>query len=109
MVKRRSDNWKAVERAIAALLGGVRVPVSGRTRGDNPDIAHTAYSIEVKHSKNFPKWILGAFDQADKSHKIAGQRSIVVLHPKNTEYRNAIVMVRLSDFTEMEQDDGDDD
>ena len=32
--------WKATERRIAALLGGRRVPVSGRGRGDQPDVAH---------------------------------------------------------------------
>ncbi len=32
--------WKATERRVAALLGGRRVPVSGRGRGDAPDIAH---------------------------------------------------------------------
>ncbi len=32
--------WKATERRITALLGGKRVRVSGRGRGDQPDIAH---------------------------------------------------------------------
>jgi len=41
-------SWKQSERTIAALLGGERVPVTGRQRGDAPDIAHPVLSIEVK-------------------------------------------------------------
>jgi hypothetical protein len=41
-------SWKQAERSIAALLGGERVPVTGRQRGDAPDIAHPTLSIEVK-------------------------------------------------------------
>ncbi len=40
--------WKATERKIAALLGGRRVPVSGRGRGDAPDIARPWLALEVK-------------------------------------------------------------
>jgi len=40
--------WKATERRIAALLGGRRVPVSGRGRGNAPDIAHPWLALEVK-------------------------------------------------------------
>lgn len=40
--------WKHAELEIAALLGGERVPVTGRQRGDAPDIDHPTLSIEVK-------------------------------------------------------------
>ncbi len=33
--------WKATERRVATVLGGKRVPVSGRGRGDAPDVGHT--------------------------------------------------------------------
>ncbi len=45
---RSRGRWKQVEREIAADFGGRRVPVSGRQRGDAPDIDHPLYSIEVK-------------------------------------------------------------
>ena len=32
------ETWKASERRMAAILGGVRVPVTGRARGSVPDI-----------------------------------------------------------------------
>ncbi len=46
--------WKRTERAIAARLGGVRVPVSGRQRGDAPDIAHPTFAVEVKSRASLP-------------------------------------------------------
>ena len=46
-------DWKACERKVAALLGGKRVPVSGRARGHSPDIEHERLSIEVKSRKSF--------------------------------------------------------
>ena len=39
-------NWKACERNVAEHLGGKRVPVSGRARGDAPDIEHPELTIE---------------------------------------------------------------
>jgi hypothetical protein len=41
-------DWKACERKIAEILGGVRVPVTGRQRGATPDVEHPSLSIEVK-------------------------------------------------------------
>ena len=59
--------WKATERRIAALLGGRRVPVSGRGRGDAPDIAHPWLALEVKDRATLPAWLLDALDQAERS------------------------------------------
>ena len=49
-------DWKACERRIADLLGGQRIPITGRQRGETPDIEHEALSIEVKLKKAFPAW-----------------------------------------------------
>jgi hypothetical protein len=43
--------WKEIERWWALQLGGRRVPVTGRQRGDAPDVEHPRYSIEVKAGK----------------------------------------------------------
>ena len=51
----RTNNWKNIERSIAKLIDGDRVPVSGRQRGSAPDIAHPLLSVEVKHRKSLPK------------------------------------------------------
>jgi len=52
--------WKRTERNVAALLGGRRVPVTGRQRGDTPDVAHPLLSLEVKHRREVPAWLTGA-------------------------------------------------
>nr|MBA3415748.1 hypothetical protein [Chloroflexia bacterium] len=64
--------WKQTERRIAAMLGGERVPVSGRGRGDAPDVAHDSFSIEVKHRQTLPGWLLDALAQAEAAS--AGNR-----------------------------------
>ena len=51
-------DWKACERRVAEILGGVRVPVTGRQRGVAPDIEHETLSIEVKSRKSLPEWLL---------------------------------------------------
>ncbi len=50
-------DWKACERRVAELLGGRRVPVSGRQRGDAPDVMHEWHSIELKSRRRLPIWI----------------------------------------------------
>ena len=45
--------WKATERAIAARLGGRRVPITGRQRGDVPDVAHPAFAMRLA---DFEDW-----------------------------------------------------
>ncbi len=32
--------WQRTERSIAGIIGGERMPVSGRQRGDQPDVRH---------------------------------------------------------------------
>jgi hypothetical protein len=57
--------WKATERRIAALLGGRRVPVSGRGRGDQPDVAPPWFSLEVKDRDTL---IVGQFEAGKFTH-----------------------------------------
>jgi hypothetical protein len=87
------------ERKIAELLGGRRVPVSGRQRGDVPDVYHPALSIEVKARKCIPAWIQDAMKQAEASARY-GQLPVAVLHQSGQRYRDALVLVRLGDFGE---------
>lgn len=94
------SQWKAVERAIAARLGGQRVPVPGRHNSEAPDIEHEWLAIEVKHRNNMPMWIAKAMKQAIASQKSEQQLPIVVLHEKNKPYDEANVVIRLSDFVD---------
>jgi hypothetical protein len=90
-------DWKACERNVAALLGGRRIPVSGRGRGDNPDIHHELFSIEVKSRKTIPAWLEDAMRQAEASVK-DGRLPVVVLHQDRTPYAESLVVLRLEDF-----------
>jgi len=91
--------WKRTEREIAKLLGGRRVPVTGRQRGDAPDIEHPWLSIEVKHRKTVPAWLLDAIDQAEASNT-GEQLPVVVLHPHGKRHADNLVIIRLGDFIE---------
>jgi len=89
--------WKATARRIAALLGGRRVPVSGRGRGDQPDIAHPWLALEVKDRATLPAWLLDALDQAECAATPA-QLPVAVLHRAGDRHDHALIVVRLADF-----------
>jgi hypothetical protein len=93
-------DWKTCERHVAELLGGKRVPVSGRARGDAPDVAHERLSIEVKSRKTLPAWLLDALAQARAATK-DGRVPVAVLHQDRKQYRDALVVMRLADFVEL--------
>ncbi len=90
-------DWKACERNIAKLLGGVRVPVTGRQRGATPDVEHPTLSIECKSRKKLPAWIEDAMKQAEASAK-DGRLPVVVLHQDCALYSESLVVLRLEDF-----------
>jgi len=50
---------KRTKRAIAACIGGQRVPVSGRQRGGVPDIARDRHAIECKYRQTVAVWLRG--------------------------------------------------
>ena len=89
--------WKACERRVAELQGGVRAPVSGRCRGDTSDVLHPDLSIEVKSRKQLPAWLENATRQAEAA-AIDGQLPVVVLHEKGKRYKAALVVIRLENF-----------
>ncbi len=94
----KNPDWKRTERKIAAQLGGQRVPVTGRARGDAPDIRHAWLSIEAKHRAKLPEWLHDAMRQAEASQQ-AAQLPIVVLHESGQRHGQDLVVLRLADFT----------
>jgi hypothetical protein len=103
--------WKEAERFIAAALGGSRVPVTGRQRGDVPDIEHPRFAIEVKRRATayaFPKWLETAFDQAQACNPGDKTPIVVIQHAqgrgKPSQY---FVMLALNDFAELVVSDDD--
>ncbi len=66
-------DWKDCERRIAEVLGGVRVPVSGRQRDHAPDVEHSTLAIEVKSRKRLPNWLEDALRLAEASAEVCGR------------------------------------
>ena len=99
------SRWKATERKVAALLGGARVPVSGRARGDQPDVRHPWLSIEIKDRKELPAWLLDALAQAEAA-ATPDQLPLAVLHEAGRRHDRALVVLRLADFIEWFGDTG---
>ena len=91
--------WKQTERKVAAALGGERVPVTGRQRGSAPDVAHEWLSIEVKHRKEMPAWLMDAMAQARASIR-GNQLPVVVLHENGRHHKGDLVVIRLEDFVD---------
>lgn len=88
--------WKACERRVAKYIGGERVPVSGRARGDKPDIDHNFLSIEVKYRAKFPFWLHDAMAQAEAS-AMPRQMPCVILCEKGQETGETFICFRLRD------------
>jgi len=89
--------WKRRERRIADLLGGRRVPVTGRNRGDAPDVEHEDLAIEVKDRKRLPAWIHDALAQATACAR-PGQLPIAVLHQRGQQYDQSMVVIQIGQF-----------
>lgn len=90
-------SWKRAERKVAELLGGVRVPVSGRQRGHTPDVEHPSLSIEVKSRKSLPAWLLDALEQAQAASR-NGRLPVAVLHQEHRLYADSLCVLRLEDL-----------
>ena len=90
--------WKRTEREVAARLNGKRVPITGRQRGDVPDVAHDWLSIEVKHRRIVPAWLSDAMAQADAANKAGDRLPVVVVHEEGKRHDDNLVVMRLGDF-----------
>lgn len=95
MSGRRPATWKQAEREVARRLGGQRVPVTGRGRGDAPDIEHARLSPEVKHRATLPGWLLDAMAQATAA-AADGRVPVAVLHPAGGRYDDCLCVLRLA-------------
>ena len=89
--------WKAAERELAERVGGRRVPVTGRSRGDRPDIEHPWLSIEAKSWSAMPERVVTALRQAEAA-ATAGKLPVALIHGNGERYEAALVVMRLGDF-----------
>ena len=68
--------WKKQERSVAALLGGVRLPNSGRGQ---PDVrCPDGLACQVKTTTALPRWLTAAVAQAERDAE-PGKLPVVVL------------------------------
>lgn len=88
--------WKACERRVAKYIGGERVPITGRQRGDAPDIAHNWLSVEVKYRKALPAWLKDAMHQAKASARCS-QTPIVILCEKGSDVGKSFAIFELEE------------
>ncbi len=79
------------------MLGGERIPVSGRVRGDAPDVEHESLSVEVKSRKSVPAWLRDALEQADAASR-DGKLPVCVVHEEGKPYKESIVVMNLGEF-----------
>lgn len=82
-----TKTWKAVERRVAELLGGVRV---GNRGAATEDVEHVVFSVEVKHRKNLPQIVAESYDQCRRNAK-AGKVPLVVLHAESSRRYMAVL------------------
>lgn len=68
--------WKRAEREIASLLGGVRLPNSGRGQ---PDVIAGHLAVQVKTKTTLPAWLIEAMDQAIRD-ACDDQQPVVILN-----------------------------
>ena len=84
---------EVVEDVRASCSRGARRPsgsVSGRARGDAPDVATPSLAVEVKSRKALPGWIKDALAQAEAS-AWKPQLPIVVVHEEGRRYADSLV------------------
>lgn len=89
--------WKACERRVAKYIGGERVPITGRQRGDVPDIEHNFLVPEVKYKNKMPAWIYDALNQAEAAQRRTSQMPCVILVEKGQKIGDALIVFRLGD------------
>jgi len=94
------SNWKKKEREWAAALGGKRVPITGRQRGDVPDIEHPLWAIELKSGKALvSSRVKTALDQAKAAAVGTDKTPLVCLDETRQGSGNIkLVVMTLDDF-----------
>ena len=76
------STWKQSERRMASQMGGQRVPVSGRSRGDHPDITgadNAGFPISIEHK--YGRRILSAriHEALDQAHAARRDNELAVV------------------------------
>lgn len=87
--------WKDLERRVAKLLGGVRIPCNGAA---SPDVLVGDWlAVECKYRTKLPAWLSGALSQVEGCAG-GGRLPIVVLFERGRRTGDSLVVMRLSAF-----------
>ncbi len=90
--------WKAAERSLAKLLGGDRIPVTGRHNQETPDLDVADLAVEVKARTKLPQLIKLAMQQAECAGAKLNKVPIAIFHEKGKRFLDAYVIIRLDWF-----------
>ena len=90
-------SWKRNESEVAEFIGGERVPVSGRQRGNQPDIKHPWLAVEAKLRMRVPAWIKTGMEQAEKS-AMGHQMPVLIIREKFQKVDDALICMTLKEF-----------
>jgi len=85
--------WKDLERRVAKLLGGRRIPCTGSAA---PDVLVGDWlAVECKYRTKLPVWLSGALSQVEGCAG-GGRLPIVVLFERGRRTGDSLVLMRLS-------------
>ncbi len=73
------------------------MPITGRQRGDAPDIKHNWLGVEVKYKQKFPDWMTDAMSQA-KAASRDNQLPVVIMCPKGEDTGKCWIMCELNEL-----------
>ena len=73
------------------------MPITGRRRGDVPDIRHPWLSVEAKLRMRVPTWIKNGIDQAEKS-AVGHQMPVLIIREKFQKVDDALICMTLKEF-----------
>jgi hypothetical protein len=106
MATRKSQRarWKRVERQIAALMGGQRIPLLGR-KGQDIDVPY--FFVEVKSRQGIGEYLWSDyFAQILEGAQEAGETvkvPAIVLHRPGMEYADSLLCFRVGDLPQLEK------
>lgn len=91
---RPKNTWKNLERKVAKIICGKRIPVSGC--GDmKGDVFHKFFFIECKYGKQIPKKIINWYEKARSENT---ENKITLLILKYRYSHDEFVFLTLKDF-----------
>lgn len=92
-------SWKAVERRVAALARGKRIPVTGEREG--ADVESDRWCYQVKTRKTLPTWLwtwlAGIAGNAMRKQK---HGALVLKRPGDRLMTHGLVVIRFADWVQ---------